>query len=92
MGEEVFAGTDDTEPHGRTAVAKQVPDDEGAAQARSSAERPHICEATGEPHLSQFPVVQIRGSEGLTIHLHRLEIEANAKYPTQTGESHPPNQ
>ena len=35
---------------------------------------------------------QIRLTERLTGHLHRLEVEANAKHAAQPGEADPPNQ
>jgi hypothetical protein len=92
MGEQVFAGTGHAESNCGTAATKQVTDDERTAEARSSAERPHSGDSTSDPRLSEFTRRQIRLAKGLTIHLHRLEVEANAKHAAQAREADPPNQ
>jgi hypothetical protein len=92
MSEQVLARAGHAKSHRRMAVAQQMADDERAAKARPTAERPHVGEAMGEPHLAKLALVEFRGPDWITVHLRRLEIEANAEHATQTGESDPPNQ
>jgi hypothetical protein len=92
MSEQVFAGAGHAESNRGTAATKQVTDDERTAEAGSSAERPDPCDSTSDPRLAKFALRQIRLTERLTGHLHRLEVEANAKHAAQPGEADPPNQ